>query len=204
MQTMLAASAISAVEPASESEQLSALDARSLRACTEESPQLRFANYLAAAATAGRAALQTIGWSKTEGAAITAARNAGRRARADGPTDDGVIAAAHAAALSRSTLTVTLKLAWRPHNTSFRSIILPLPATIDAAGWFHTKYFAHIRSASNPQTSIQLLCGALWRVGGCRMRVANGARKGTTVSPAQGASKPIRPPNSGALPVATT
>ena len=86
---VVVASASSAVEPASESEYMSALDA-----------QLRFANDLAAAAAAGRAALQAIDWSKTEGAAITAVINAGRRARAEGSPDDEVIAAAHEAASS--------------------------------------------------------------------------------------------------------
>ena len=100
--TIVAASASSAAQPASESEQLSAFDAPSPRACTEESPQLRFAEDLAAAATAGRAALQTIDWSTTEGAAIRAAISAGRGARAEGSTDEEAIAAAHEASKAKS------------------------------------------------------------------------------------------------------
>ena len=117
-QPSTSASAGSAAQPAGESKQLPALDAPSPRACTEESPQLRFAEDFAAAATAGRAALQTIDRNTTEGAAISAAINAGRGARAEGSTDEEAIAAAHEAAGTVLSHSPERRAAWRTSDAA--------------------------------------------------------------------------------------
>ena len=98
--------------------QLSALDAPSPRACTEESPQLRFAEDFAAAATAGRAALQTVDWNTTSGAAISAAISAGKGARAEGSTDEEAIAAAHEAAGTVLSHSPERRAAWRTSDAA--------------------------------------------------------------------------------------